>query len=66
MNKETLCVDCVHKNVCKYREEYNRLKNEIKNVRENTPSQFDVKAVCLHYIEQVSNPRGGSNVGFNT
>ena len=66
MNKETLCVDCVHKKVYKYQDEYNRLKNEIKNVREKAPPHFDVKAVCLYYIEQVSNPRGGSNVAFNT
>lgn len=64
MNKETMCADCMHKNVCKYQDEYKRLKDDVKNVRERYPMQFDVKAACLHYIEQIFNPRGGSNIAF--
>lgn len=59
MNKETICADCMHKNVCKYRDEYKRLKDDVKNVSERCPTHFDVKAVCLHYIEQTFNPKRG-------
>ncbi len=62
MNEEILCLGCIHKDVCKYEDEYKQFRDEIGRVQQRFPLRFIAEALCSRYVKDVPKPRGVSNI----
>ena len=57
-----MCETCVHKNVCRYKAEFESLKNDItKVVPAWTPTRYAISIECKNYSKSIVVPRAVAN-----
>lgn len=50
INLISKCISCSHKEVCKYKEEFEKFMEEIKNKNIKIPKMFDLDITCSKYF----------------
>ena len=50
INQISKCISCSHKEVCKYKEEFEKFMEEIKNKNIKIPKMFDLDITCSKYF----------------
>lgn len=51
--KETLCTNCIHRDVCMYREEFLETNNKVDNILNMT--RFFYELECPYYLRKFEN-----------
>lgn len=54
INLISKCISCSHKEVCKYKEEFEKLMEEIKNKGIKIPKMFNLDITCSKYFARYS------------
>ena len=55
INLISKCISCSHKEVCKYKEEFEKLMEEIKNKGIKIPKMFNLDITCSKYFSRCNN-----------